>query len=220
MNLQQAIDLISTQTFLVEDLDTQIFSSEHITEVQEEAVRIFNGPKANGRTVEQIHHTSLIGKRAEFILLNLKDPNTGEKLFKNNPKPYHDIIFIPTGEEIEVKSRKSIIDAKNYINFELPLIHTHNDATTAIFFIGDKNQLTFYKTVPITKHIKENLTFIVKKNGSSYTISKNKLEQLLTLNANILFYDIGITKTIQWFNKNKQISQFPNGGYYIIERNI
>lgn len=215
MNLQQAIALISSQTFLVQDLDELIYSSTHSKDLQQEAQRIFIGPKSDGRSFEQINHSSLIGKRAEFILLNLTDPNTGEKLFKNNPKPYHDVIFIPTGEEIEVKSRQSAIAVENYINFELSDIIRYNDATTAIFFIGTKTQLKFYKTTPITKDVKETPTFIVEKKGNSYTIQMETFFKLLRMNANILFYDANITKPAKWFDINKRLSNHTNGGYYV-----
>lgn len=227
MNIQQAIELISNTSFSVKELDDQINSSHLLKDLQEEAERI-SQKKSETRFIWEIEKACRIGKRAETILLNLKDPQTGENLFKDNPEQYQDLIFIPTGEKVEVKSRRSLSAAINYIDDGLGIAKkTHNKAKWCVFFIGNGITINFYKLIDLEileKELDEKLKnktkpefFIVKKKGNSYTIKTDTLSELLKSNTNILFEDIGIIKSAQWFNVHKRVSQYKGLGYYVFE---
>lgn len=226
MNIIDVASLITIQS--IKDLNNQIDSSpELLKQIQEEAEGIYmNSNQNRGRTLEQILQCSRMGKRAELVLLNLRHPITGELLFKNNPKNFHDLIFIPTGEEVEVKSRRDICTAESYIS-TMSSIKKYNDCTWVFFFISDQKEISFYKLIDFKALINDsasnktsNKTIKIVKNSNSYTLSNNQLARILKDNLNVLFLPANVTKSANWCNVNKRVSKFKNGGFYFFEKDL
>lgn len=126
-----------TITFDTSELDLDFWKSRAL----QEANQIFANPNTrNGRSIDEVIETCMVGQAAEVWLIS--------KGFKNDPRPYRDVVH-PDGTPIEVKV--SEWPPRWILNRYVEKIRMFSNSPTTVYLFHNVPRQSLYTFVGIFK---------------------------------------------------------------------